>query len=318
MKLGIFIDPLATLKAEKDTTLLIIERANALGWECFYFTPADLFFRDNEVYASLASIKITDLTQKDWAEIKFLGDIALSELDIILFRIDPPVDTEYLYATQLLQMLETKGVLISNKVQSLRDVNEKLFTLQFSNCCTDTIVSSDIKRLRRFWEEHKSVVFKPLDGMGGKNIFHVAEDGRNLSVILEILTSNSSVTIVAQRYIPEIVTMGDKRIILINGEPVPYALARMPTKGELRGNLAAGGIGKVVEITARDRWICEQIAPTLKSKGLHLVGIDVIGDYLTEINVTSPTCMVQISHATGLDIATSYLQFLEYFKNQPA
>lgn len=226
-------------------------------------------------------------------------------------RKDPPFDMEYIYTTYALDLAERDGVLVANRPQSLRDANEKFFTLNFPQCCPTTLVSKDMQQLKRFWQTHQNVIFKPLEGMGGSSVFHVDEHGRNLSVILEVLTKGQSLNIMAQRYIPEISTVGDKRILLVNGEPIPYALARIPAKGELRGNLAAGAMGKVVPITARDRWICEQIAPTLKVKGLYFVGIDVIGDYLTEINVTSPTCLREISAETGLDIAGDYLRCLE-------
>lgn len=311
MKLAILMDPLNKLTAYKDSTVAMIKAAQSLGWSCVYFTLNDLFCQKAQAYANMTAITVHDETSADWAQTTPLGVLPLCAFDIILMRKDPPFDMEYIYATYALELAEREGVLIANKPQSLRDANEKFFTLNFPQCCPQTLVSREIVRLREFWQQHRNVIYKPLEGMGGSAVFHVDDDGRNLSVILEVLTHGQRVNIMAQQYIPAIRTLGDKRILLINGEPVPYALARIPAAGELRGNLAAGARGEVVEITDRDRWICEQIAPTLKEKGLYFVGIDVIGDFLTEINVTSPTCIQQITAATGLDIAGDYLRCLE-------
>lgn len=314
MKLAILMDPLRGLKPHKDSTVAMIKAAHGLGWECAYFTLADLFCKEGKAYANLSSIQVTNETQADWAKTKLLGEQPLAGFDIILMRKDPPFDMEYIYATYALELAEREGVFVSNKPQSLRDANEKFFTLNFPQCCPLTLVSRDINRLRAFWEKHRNVIFKPLEGMGGRAVFHVDEQAKNLSVVLEVLTHGQTVSIMAQQYIPEISTFGDKRILLINGEPVSYALARIPAKGELRGNLAAGATGKVVPITERDRWLCAQIAPTLKAKELTFVGIDVIGDYLTEINVTSPTCIREIATETGIDIAGDYLRELASLK----
>ena len=310
MKLAILMDPLHTLTPYKDSTVGMIKSAQSMGWSCVYFTQNDIFCREGHAYANVASLTIGDELKPDWADVSPLGEQPLAAFDIILMRKDPPFDMEYIYATYALELAEKEGVLVANKPQSLRDANEKFFTLNFPQCCPATLVSRDKDRLRGFWEQHQNVIFKPLEGMGGRAVFHVGKDARNLSVILEVLTHGEQVSIMAQAYIPEISTLGDKRILLINGEPVPVGLARIPSPGELRGNLAAGAKGKVVEITERDRWICKEIAPTLKAKGLYFVGIDVIGDYLTEINVTSPTCLREISAETGLDIAGDYLRCL--------
>jgi glutathione synthase len=315
MKLAVLMDPIHHLKPYKDSTVAMIRSARALGWACAYFTLDDLFCRAGKAYARVHDISVGDLHSRDWATTKDLGEQPLSDFDIILMRKDPPFDMEYIYATYALDLAERDGVLIANKPQSLRDANEKFFTLNFPQCSPETLVSRDIDRLKAFWKKHSNVIFKPLEGMGGSAVFHVDEQGRNLFVILEVLTKSQTVTIMAQTYIPEISTAGDKRVLIINGEPVPYALARIPAKGELRGNLAAGATGVVVPITDRDRWICAQLAPTLKAKGLYFVGIDVIGDYLTEINVTSPTCIQEISAETGLDIAGDYLRCLAQIKS---
>jgi len=314
MKIAILMDPLDKIKPYKDSTVAMLKSAQALGWDCAYFTQDDLFCREGHAYANIASIKVGDDKKPDWAKTRHLGEQALTTFDIILMRKDPPFDMEYIYATYALELAEREGVLVSNKPQSLRDANEKFFTLNFPQCCPLTLVSRDISRLRAFWEKHRNVIFKPLEGMGGRAVFHVDDDSRNLSVILEVLTNGQRVSIMAQQYIPEISSMGDKRILMIQGEPVPFALARIPAQGELRGNLAAGAVGRVVPITDRDRWLCAQIAPTLKAKGLSFVGIDVIGDYLTEINVTSPTCIREIEAETGLDIAGDYLRSLAALK----
>lgn len=313
MKLAVLIDPLHQLKPYKDTTVALIKRAQELGWFCVYFTQQDLFCSEGRVFSCVYEINIGDEQSEDWVQTKSLGEKALADFDIILMRKDPPFNTEYIYTTYLLELAEREGVFVANRPQSLRDANEKFFTLNFPQCCPTTLVSRDIKKLRSFWEIHRQVIFKPAEGMGGSSVFHVEEMGYNLSVILEVLTENQTRTIIAQRYIPEITTTGDKRILVINGEPVPYALARIPAQGELRGNLVAGAHGQVVPISKRDRWICKQIEPTLRAKGLYFVGIDVIGDYLTEINVTSPTCLREITAGTGLDIAGDFLQALKSF-----
>ena len=311
MKFAVLMDPIEHLKFEKDTTLAMMQSAQKLGWEVVYFTQGDLLCRDGHAYAEVASLKFNEKAHSTLPKITALGEKPLSEFDIVLMRKDPPFDLEYIYSTYALELAERDGVLIANKPQSLRDANEKFFTQQFPQCCPPTLVSKHMSYLRAFWEEHRNVIFKPLAGMGGNSVFHVDETGQNLSVILEVLTQGHRISIMAQRYIPEISQSGDKRIILIGGDPVPYALARIPSKGELRGNLAAGARGEVVEITERDRWLCAQIAPTLQAKGLHFVGIDVIGDYLTEINVTSPTCACEITRATGFDITGNYMQYLQ-------
>lgn len=310
MKLGILMDPPETLKPEKDSTIAMIESAQQMGWFCVYFTLNDIFCLKGIPYARMHQITIHSLKDKQWSTIKPFGEHPLSTLNIILMRKDPPFDMEYIYATYALDLAEQEGVKIINKPQSLRDTNEKFYTFHFPQCCPLTLVSRDMKRLRAFWEEHQQVIFKPLYGMGGLLVYYVDEQGQNLSVILETLTQGERVSIMAQRYIPEIKLKGDKRILLINGNPIEFALARIPAPGELRGNLAAGATGKVVPITERDRWICNELSPTLRAKGLYFVGIDVIGDYLTEINVTSPTCIREINRETGFDIAGDLLRSL--------
>lgn len=311
MKLAVIIDPIEALKPYKDTSIAMLKSAQQMGWECVIAMQKDLFCRDGQAFARVSTIQLnSDLAACNWAQVTPLGEQALGGYDIILMRKDPPFDMEYIYTTYALELAEKAGVLVANKPQSLRDANEKYMTLNFPQCCPPTLVSRDIARLRDFWQAHRRVIFKPLAGMGGKSVFYVDEQGTNLNVILDTLTKSQHMSIMAQVYIPEIKTLGDKRIILLQGEPVPYALARIPAKGDMRGNLAAGARGEVVPITERDRFICAQLAPMLRDKGLYFVGIDVIGDYLTEINVTSPTCAVEISQASGMDIAGDYLRGL--------
>lgn len=308
MKIAVLIDPLAMLDAKKDTSLAMMSEACARQWQCFYFTLSDLFAHDGDVFANLTPITVS-ADALYWEE-GHSELCALATMNIILIRKDPPFDLSYLYTTQLLELAERAGVLVSNKPQSLRNHNEKLSLMQHPSVCAPTLVSMDIELLRDFWQKHGSIVLKPLDSMGGGSIFHVDTDGANLNVILETMTAKGSRHIMAQRYIPELITTGDKRIILINGEPVPYALARFPKAGESRANLAVGGSGRVVPITERDRFLCEALKPSLVAQALHFVGLDVIGDYVTEINVTSPTCARQIAAETGLNIVGNYLDAL--------
>jgi glutathione synthase len=310
MNIAFWIDPLTHLAPKKDSSVAMIESALAREWNCFYFTQQDLYVLAGVPYARLTSIKAISAEKPAQASLGKISDRPLTEMDIILIRKDPPVDNEYLYATYLLELAARLGVLVSNRPQGLRDANEKCFTLNFPECCPATLVTQNIERLRAFWETHRDVIFKPLSGMGGRSVFHVAPDGRNVGVILETLTLSGTVTIMAQQYIPAIREAGDKRILLIQGQPLDYALARIPSPHDFRGNLAAGATGHVVSITARDRFICEHIAPALREKGLDFVGIDVIGEYLTEVNVTSPTCIREIVAETGLDIAGEYLSAL--------
>lgn len=310
MKLAVLMDPVADLIAYKDTTVAMLKRAMDFGWRCVFFTKNDLCCRDGKAYAQTYSIKIGEVAKPGWAEVTSLGEQPLSDFNIILMRQDPPFDLEYIYATYALELAEKEGVLVVNKPQSLRDHNEKFFTLNFPQCCPPTLVTNNIKQLQGFWQQHQQVIFKPLAAMGGNSVFYVNETGHNLAVILEVLTKNQKTTIMAQKFISDLTSTGDKRIILINGEPVDYAVARIPAPGEFRGNLAAGGHGEVVPLNARDRWVCAQISATLKDQGLYFVGIDVIGDYLTEINVTSPTCLCDLEAASALDLSGHFLNIL--------
>ena len=301
IRLGIVMDPIGSIKVEKDSSFAMLLAAQARNWSLFYMQQSDLYLRDGRVFASMQQVHVRDQSQ-DWFECKASEQRPLSELDVILMRKDPPLDMEYVYTTYLLEKAELEGVLVVNRAASLRDCNEKLFTGWFPQCCAPNLVSRDAARLRGFIMQHQDVVLKPLDAMGGASVFRVRHDDPNTSVILETLGARGKRTVMAQKFIPEI-TRGDKRILLVDGEPVPYALARIPARGETRGNLAAGGRGEGVELSDRDRWICAQVASELRQRGLLFVGLDVIGDYLTEINVTSPTCIRELDALYGLDIA---------------
>jgi glutathione synthase len=309
------MNALSSLTIKKDTSLAFLRAAHRRGWRCFYFTLEDMFCKDGEAYALMHQLDGLEHADR-LPESTAVGITALSDLDIILMRQDPPFNTEYIYATYALELAEKKGVLVANRPQSLRDFNEKMAILKVPACTVPTLVSRNFDYLRQFWIEHQAVIYKPLDGKGGGSIFYVGQDAANLNVILETLTENQQVSVMAQRYIPDILISGDKRVLLVNGEPIPYALARIPKHGEIRGNLAAGGHGVVVPLTARDYTLCEAISPMLQAHGLYFVGIDIIGDYITEINVTSPTCVLEIEAETGLDIAGQYMECLEALKNK--
>lgn len=307
--LGVIMDPIASITPYKDSTLAMMLEAQQRGWELYYLTPNQVYLAQGKVRTQAQKVRVMDDNQ-NWYELAEIEDISITKFDIVLVRQDPPVDSNYLYCTYLLDMAEKEGVLVSNKPSSVRDCNEKLFATQFPQCTTPTLVTSSSELLRSFVAEHQDTIMKPLDGMGGSNIFRVTHGDPNLSVIAEVLTEHGTTPIMIQRYIPEIVD-GDKRILMINGEPVDYALARIPQQGETRGNIAAGGRGEGRELTERDRWICAQVGPVLKQKGLHFVGLDVIGDYLTEINVTSPTCIRELDAIYDINIAADLLDFLE-------
>ena len=310
-KIAFLMDPIETVSVKKDSTLAMIAAAQQRGLEIFYLQQDGLVLSAGVVTALTRSLRLRDdfcatldpnTASDDWYAIGDEQAVALAEMDIVMMRKDPPFDMEYIYTTYLLERAETEGVMVVNRPSALRDCNEKLFATLFPQCCPELIVSRRMDQLKAFHKQHANVVFKKLDGMGGASIFRVMEQDPNLSVVLETLTNSGREQIMGQVYLPEIVD-GDKRILLINGEPVPYALARIPSAGETRGNLAAGGRGEGRPLTDRDQWIAQQIGPELKRRGLMFVGIDVIGDYLTEINVTCPTCIRELNEQFGLDIA---------------
>ncbi len=301
LNIGVVMDPIESINYKKDSTLAMLWAAQDRGWNLFYMEQSGLYQRDGLALGRMAPLRVFR-DPDHWFELEAYQDKPLADLDVVLMRKDPPFDNEFIYSTYLLEQAERQGTLIVNRTQSLRDCNEKLFATQFPQCCPPVMVSRDPELLKAFYREHQDVIFKPLDGMGGTSIFRVQEGDPNLNVILETLTEHGNQQIMAQRFIPEIID-GDKRILMIDGEPVDYALARIPSVGETRGNLAAGGRGEGRPLSDRDRWICDQIGPVLREKGLLFVGLDVIGDYLTEINVTSPTCIRELNDQFGLDIA---------------
>jgi glutathione synthase len=309
IKIGVVMDPIHQIKIKKDSTFAMLLEAQKRQWSLHYMQQEDLFLRDGDAFARMYPLVVED-NPHSWFSLGAAQIQKLHELDVILMRKDPPFNQEYIYTTYILEHAESKGALVVNKPQSLRDANEKLFTTWFPQCCPETLVSRDTQQLREFFYAQQQVIFKPLDSMGGKNVFLVRQGDPNLSVILESITEKGNKFIMAQRYIPEIIE-GDKRILLINGEAVPYALNRIPAPGELRGNLVAGAQGVGVPITERDKAICAQIGPVLRKKGLIFVGIDVIGDYLTEINVTSPTCIREIDACFSTNICAQLLDCIE-------
>ncbi len=309
IRLGIVMDPIQSIKTYKDSSFAMLLAAQRRGWQLFYMEQSDLYQHDGEVSAGMRPLRVFD-RDHDWFELSDQTDQSLGSLDVLLMRKDPPLNMEFLYTTYLLELAAKHGVLVVNRADSLRNCNEKLFTGWFPQCCAPSLVSRDPARLRGFLDAHGDIILKPLDAMGGASIFRVTREDPNISVILETLTELGQRTAMAQKFIPEI-RAGDKRILMIDGEPVPWALARIPAKGETRGNLAAGGRGEGVELSERDRWICDQVSPELRRRGLMFVGLDVIGDYLTEINVTSPTCIRELDSIYGLDIASQLMDAIE-------
>ncbi|TNH07642.1 glutathione synthase [Testudinibacter sp. TR-2022] len=295
IKLGIVMDPIQSINIKKDSSFAMLEQAQARGYQLYYMEMSDLFLHKGVAKARVRELKVR-YDYQDWFEFVSEATLELAELDVILMRKDPPFDTEFIYATYILERAEEQGCLIVNKPQSLRDCNEKLYTAWFAELTPETLVTRDAARIKAFHQQHGDIILKPLDGMGGSSIFRVKQDDPNLSVIIETLTGLGQQYCMAQTYIPEIVS-GDKRILVVDGEPVPYCLARIPQKGETRGNLAAGGSGEARPLTDSDWLIAKTVAPYLKQKGLIFVGLDVIGDKLTEINVTSPTCIREIEAA---------------------
>lgn len=309
MKCGMIMDPISKIKIEKDTSFAILLEAFKRKHEIYYFEPQDIWYQKDLTWGRGRKLRVYD-DADHWFDFDESVEMPLIELDILWMRKDPPFNMGYIYLTYLLERAKNEGLFVLNDPVALRDANEKLFTLQFPQCCPKTVVSLQKKVLLNFVDAMKEVVVKPLDKMGGQSIFRVNSKDPNLNVILETITENFSQLIVAQEFIPEI-KKGDKRILMIDGEPVPYALARKPTGNDFRGNLATGGVGEAQPLSKRDKWICEQVGPTLRKKGLFFVGLDVIGDYLTEINVTSPTCLRELDAQCNLNIAAKIFDILE-------
>jgi glutathione synthase len=309
IRLGVVMDPIGSIHSKKDSTLAMLLEAQQRDYQLYYFELSDLYLDGPEARGVARSLQVR-ADPHNWFVLGEAQDIPLSQLNVILMRKDPPFDMDYIFATYILELAEREGALVVNRPASLRDWNEKLAALQFPECISPTRVSCRYDKLKAFVEKHQDVILKPLDGMGGSSIFRVTASDPNLNVILETLTRHQQRQIMAQRFIPEI-RAGDKRILLIDGIPIPYALARIPTKGETRGNLAAGGRGEGVALTERDHWICEQVGPHLREHGLLFVGLDVIGDYLTEINITSPTCIRELDSIYNLNISATLFDAIE-------
>ncbi len=298
--IAVVMDPIEGIHTEKDTSFALMLEAQRRGYRVLYVQPGSLALRDGQAIATMAEVKLKDdkyqyFTKDEWQT------SALNTVQAVLMRKDPPVTDQFIHDTQILSIAENQGVLVVNRPQGLRDLNEKLAALLFPQCCPPTLVSRSMVELKAFIHEHGDVVAKPLDGMGGKSIFRIRQGDSNANVILETLTAGGSLTML-QRYLPEI-RDGDKRILLVDGVPVPYALARIPQGDEFRGNLAAGGKGEGRPLNERDFWIAGQLGPWLREHGMLFVGLDVIGDYLTEVNVTSPTCVRELDKQFGLNIA---------------
>jgi glutathione synthase len=309
MKIAFLADPLSTFKTYKDSTYAMMVEANQRGHEVYAFQQKDMAVEQGVVTAHVQRISFTG-DPKDWYRAADPVETNLGEFDAILQRKDPPFDMEYVYGTYLLELAEKQGAKVFNKPSAIRDHNEKVAITQFSEFTSPTLVTGDEARIRAFQKQHGDIILKPLDGMGGAGIFRIGADGMNLGSVIETLTGNGKYTIMAQRYIPDIVK-GDKRILVINGKPVPFSLARIPQNGEVRGNLAAGGIGVAQPLTERDFEIAHALGPILAARGLLLVGLDVIGDFLTEVNVTSPTCFQEITQQAGFPVAATFIDAVE-------
>lgn len=309
LKIGVVMDPVETVNVKKDTTLALIEAALSRSWTIYYIKQENLRL-DHGVVRAKTQILNIDLSRQTWWALSESEDIALAELDAVLMRVDPPFNMDYIYSTYLLERAEKDGVLVVNDPRSLRDCNEKLFATEFPQCCPPLLVSSDVQELRAFHSAYNDVIYKPLDGMGGSAIFRAKPEEHNLSVILETSTDHGKHPIMAQKYLPDIVN-GDKRILMVDGVAIPYCLARIPSQGETRGNLAAGGVGEVRPLTERDQWIANEVGQSLRERGLMFVGLDVIGDYLTEINVTSPTCVREIDRGADTRIGDELMIAIE-------
>ena len=311
-RLGIVMDPIADIHYHKDTSLALLWAARDCGFELYYLLPECLFLANGVAQGCVTTLQVFN-DPNDWFSLGETKVMNLGELDVILMRQDPPVDQGFIHTTYILEMAQQQGCLVVNDPRSLRDCNEKIFASQFPQCCPPHLVSCDQELLRDFHVQQGDVIYKPLDGMGGRKVFRVDQTASNIKAIIEVLTDNGRCQIMAQRYITAI-SEGDKRIIMIDGEPVDYCLARIPAKDDIRGNLAANADGRVQKLSERDQWIAQQVGATLKERNLLWVGLDVIGDYLTEINVTSPTCVQEIEH--GQPSLNICMRFMEIIKSK--
>ena len=302
IQIVVVMDPIASIKPAKDTTLAMMLAAQQRGWTIWYAQQRDLWLDDGVAFGRLRPVRVRD-DLKDWFELGEPKVARLAQFDAILMRKDPPFDMEYIYTTYILERAELEGALVVNRPQGLRDMNEKVFTAWFPQCCAPTLITRDMGDMHAFLKQHVRIVCKPLHGMGGKSIFVVDRGDKNANVIFETLTDYGAQYAIVQKYLPDIVSTGDSRVLVIDGEPAPYALARFPTETDNRGNLAAGAVGVGRELTPRDRWLVSQIGPTLRERGMLFVGLDVIGGYVTEINVTSPTGVRELDKQFKTEIA---------------
>ena len=310
VRLVVVMDPIGAIKPEKDTTLGLLVAAQARGWELFYAELKDLWLRDGIAWGRLAPLKVMS-DAASWFSLGQSTSSKLGEFDVILMRKDPPFDTEYIYSTYILDRAQLQGALVCNRPQGLRDMNEKAYTAWFPQCCAPTLITRDMHDMGEFLREHGKAVCKPLDGMGGRSIFVLEHGDKNRNVVFETLTGYGTRYAIVQRYLPEIVTAGDCRIILVDGEPVPFALQRIPLPEDNRGNLAAGARAQSRALSDRDRWLCAQIGPKMRAAGMLFVGLDVIGDYVTEINVTSPTGIRELNKMNAVDIGAMLMDAID-------
>jgi glutathione synthase len=309
LKLGVVMDPISAIHYKKDTTLAMLWEAEARGYQLFYIEQKGLFLDEGVARGIVRELRVFK-DEHEWFALNEERDILLSELDVILMRKDPPFDLEYIYATYILEIAEKAGVFVVNKPEALRNANEKFFTMCFPDCCPPSLITRSASLLEAFHQAHQDIVCKPLAMMGGASVFRIKPGDVNKKVIFDTLTQNEQQYIIAQKFIPEI-ALGDKRILMINGEPVAFALARVPAPHDWRGNLAAGAHGVAQLLSERDKWICDRVGPVLREKGLYFVGLDVIGDCLTEINVTSPTCVRELDEQCELNISATLFDFIE-------
>jgi len=309
LKTGVVMDPISGIKTYKDSTFAMLLEAQRRGHQLFYMEPGDLSMADGVSLGHMCALTVRD-NREDWFTLGPRENLELAGLDFLLMRKDPPFNMDYVYTTYILDLAEKAGVRVVNRPQALRDANEKCFITHFPQCCVPALITRSSSEIRGFVKEHGLSVVKPLDGMGGESIFQVRPEDPNLNVIMETITSADRELVMVQRYIPEI-TQGDKRILVVNGQAVPYALARIPGEGDFRGNLAKGGTGVGVALSDRDRWIVSEVAPELVRRGIVFAGLDVIGDWLTEVNVTSPTCIRELDAQYDLNIAGDLFDALE-------
>jgi len=309
VKLGVVMDPIGAIQVYKDSTYAMLLEAQARGWSIHYMEMNDITLRDGEPFARARPLELFD-NQPRWHQLGAASTLALAELDVVLMRKDPPFDLEYIYCTYMLERAEARGTLVVNRPRALRDANEKVYTAWFAHCTPPTLITREHTDLRDFLDEHGDIILKPLEGMGGASIFRVTRQDPNFSVIMENLTHHRTRYVMAQRYLSAI-REGDKRVLMVDGEPLPYMLARVPAPGELRGNLAVGATGEGRELGDRERWIAGQVGPSLRDKGILFAGLDIIGDYLTEINVTSPTCIRELDAHFSVNISAGIMDAIE-------